>query len=42
MTDLPILMSGPMVVATLREAEKPGTGKSQTRRIIKPQPFSDG
>ena len=31
----PILMSAPMVQATLREIEAPGTGKTQTRRIIK-------
>lgn len=31
--DRPILMSAPMVRATLREVEKPGTGKTQTRRI---------
>mgnify|MGYP000542482770 CR=1 FL=1 len=34
----PILMSAPMVLATLREIEAPGTGKTQTRRIIKPGP----
>jgi len=34
-----ILMSAPMVLATLREIEAPGTGKTQTRRIIKPQPI---
>jgi hypothetical protein len=33
MTDLPIIMSGPMVRALLREIEKPGTGKTQTRRL---------
>ena len=32
----PILMASEMVRATLREIEKPGTGKSQTRRIVKP------
>lgn len=36
--DLPILMSAPMVKACLREVERPGTGKTQTRRILKPQP----
>lgn len=39
MPDLPILMSAPMVRATLREIEQPGTGKTQTRRIINPQPI---
>jgi len=34
----PILMSAPMVLATLREIKAPGTGKTQTRRIIKQQP----
>lgn len=38
MTDRPILMSGPMVRAILREIKKPGTGKTQTRRVLKPQP----
>lgn len=36
--DKPILFSAPMVRATLREIEKPGTGKTQTRRILKQQP----
>jgi hypothetical protein len=36
----PILMSAPMVQATLREIEQEGTGKTQTRRTIKPQPVS--
>ncbi|SDP39648.1 hypothetical protein SAMN04488061_2844 [Filomicrobium insigne] len=31
----PILFSGPMVCALLREIEKPGTGKTQTRRVLK-------
>lgn len=35
----PILMSAPMILALLREIEAPGTGKTQTRRIIKPQPL---
>lgn len=35
MADRPILMSGPMVRAILREIEAPGTGKTMTRRIIK-------
>lgn len=38
MVDRPLLMSAPMVLATIREVEAPGTGKTQTRRIIKPQP----
>ncbi|MCV0371109.1 hypothetical protein [Filomicrobium sp.] len=32
----PILFSGPMVCALLREIEKPGTGKTQTRRVLSP------
>ena len=38
MSDLPILMSAPMVRAILREIDQPGTGKTQTRRVINPQP----
>tara|TARA_Y100000114_G_C11737812_1_gene317235 strand:- start:57 stop:734 length:678 start_codon:yes stop_codon:yes gene_type:complete len=38
----PILMNAAMVQATLREIENPGTGKTQTRRIIKPQPVDTG
>lgn len=38
MTDHPMLFSPPMIQALLREAKEPGTGKTQTRRIIKPQP----
>lgn len=38
MADRPILFSAPMVRAILREIKQPGTGKTQTRRIIKPQP----
>lgn len=34
MADRPILMSPSMVRATLREIEQPGTGKTQTRRIM--------
>jgi len=34
MRDLPILFSAPMVRAILREIEQPGTGKTQTRRVI--------
>lgn len=33
MTDRPILMSAPMVRATLREIEQPGSGKTMTRRL---------
>ena len=36
--DRPIIFSAPMVRALLREAKRPGTGKTQTRRILKPQP----
>lgn len=42
MADLPILFSAPMVRAILREIEARGTGKTQTRRVINPQPFADG
>lgn len=42
MADRPILFGAPMVRATLREIEKPGTGKTQTRRIIKPVKMSGG
>lgn len=34
MTDRPILFSAPMVRAIIREIELPGTGKTQTRRVI--------
>lgn len=34
MADCPILFSAPMVQALLREAHQPGTGKTQTRRIL--------
>lgn len=37
MTDRPILFSAPMVRGLSREAKAPGTGKSQTRRLIKPR-----
>ena len=33
MTDRPIIMSGPMVRAILREIEERGTGKTMTRRL---------
>jgi hypothetical protein len=42
MADLPIPFSAPMVRALLREVRNPGTGKTQTRRLINPQPFGDG
>lgn len=32
MKDLPIIMSAPMILATLREVEEAGTGKQMTRR----------
>lgn len=35
MADLPIGFSAPMVRALLREIEAPGTGKAQTRRVLK-------
>lgn len=38
MADLPILFSAPMVRAILREIEEPGTGKTQTRRVLRSQP----
>lgn len=36
MTDRPMLFSAPMIRALHREATEPGTGKTQTRRVIKP------
>lgn len=36
MADLPIPFTAPMVRALLREIEQPGTGKTQTRRVIEP------
>ncbi len=39
--DKPMLFSAPMVRALLREAREPGTGKTQTRRVLKPQ-LADG
>ena len=35
MTDRPILFSAPMIRAILREVSAPGTGKTQTRRLMK-------
>lgn len=34
MTDKPILMSAAMVRACMREIKNPGTGKTQTRRVV--------
>lgn len=39
MADRSILMSAPMVRAIQREIDMPGTGKTQTRRVINPQPI---
>lgn len=36
----PIPFSAPMIRAILREIEAPGTGKTQTRRVLKSQPSS--
>lgn len=33
MTDIPVIMSAPMVLATKREVQVPGTGKTETRRF---------
>lgn len=41
MGDKPIPLTGPEVSAILRGIERPGTGKTQTRRVLKPQPFGD-
>jgi hypothetical protein len=41
MTDHPIRMCAVSMNGLLREIEKPGTGKSQTRRVLNPQPFID-
>lgn len=38
MADRPALMNTPMVQAVLREIEEPGSGKTQTRRELVPQP----
>lgn len=40
MADHPILFSPPMITALLREIERPGTGKTQTRRALNPQPMA--
>lgn len=42
MTDRPILFSGPMVRSLIAECKKPGTGKTQTRRYMNPQPYVNG
>ncbi|MFG1413411.1 hypothetical protein V5G24_20075 [Xanthobacter sp. VTT E-85241] len=34
------MFSAPMIRAILREIEHPGTGKTQTRRILTPQPYN--
>ena len=36
MGDKPILFSGPMIQAIYREIKAPGTGKTQTRRVLTP------
>lgn len=41
MTDIPIICSAAMVVALLREADEPGTGKSMTRRLAWSTRFYD-
>lgn len=40
--DKPVLFSASMVRSILREIESPGTGKTQTRRVLKPQPVELG
>lgn len=43
MADRPIIFSAPMARAILREIEKPGSGKTQTRRVfVPPKPFAPG
>lgn len=42
MTDIPMLFKAEMVQAIKREIERAGTGKTQTRRILKPQPMASG
>lgn len=39
MADLPIPFSAPMVRANLREIEQPGSGKTQTRRVLDQSQF---
>lgn len=39
MPDRPVLLSAPMVRATLIEIEFPGTGKTQTRRVMPARPL---
>lgn len=39
MSDHPILFSTPMIRAIMREVAEPGSGKTQTRRVITPQNF---
>ena len=41
-TAKPILFSTPMIKALLREIKNPGSGKTQTRRIMKLQPTDTG
>lgn len=40
MPERPIIFSAPMIRALLREAERPDTGKTQTRRLFKLQPVA--
>lgn len=42
MTDRPIAFSPDMMAALIRELKEPGTGKTQTRRVLRHQPFSCG
>lgn len=42
MVDRPIIFSGSMVRAIIAECKKPGTGKTQTRRYMNPQPYVNG
>ena len=39
MRDVPIIFSAPMILALLREAAEPGTGKSMTRRLAWSKPL---